>query len=709
MFVKKDYGKRRSESRSDRRRLRLREAVFSGGGYVPVSALEARERLEESGVDSVACVSRDEGAPVVSDLEDYGPPDAAPEYGEPDVDDNDAYLAGGEAADQSAEAEHDEEAGNENHGLPAATAKPRSVDDVSVFFASMQARREVPISVMSDILAYVRENQEFMNEDLPSFRQMRYKAMQTVPTVLHDVKCLRSDGTTASFFDLKSFPKKLICQQQLRVEYVLYHTSLKEVVRLHEEVHPHGPDAEDFDLSLDGVPESKSSGLSIDILSLSFRSCRTVYTIAVLQPSRKAMQLPDSIILKNFLSQYESSGLRIRYVIADAPKRAPLQGLKQHSATFGCPYCKASKIRKRFPSNTAECERRSDAELRALGEQAEAGENDEEVLMGVKQQSPLRHLGIDLVHHVPAEQMHLIDLGIVRKILQLSYKCAAFKATDVPFVRSNDTVLTSKLLEILVLPQFARRTRPVDFANYKAEEFRNLATCFWPAVADTVPQPVRDLWLLTIYIVRAVILPDDLFAAVDEYYDMRTVLKRWYVMFEAVFTERHCSYNVHVFGAHLMEIRALGPLTDLSAYRYESHYNIMKKSYRAGTPSTGQQAMRNSLLATKYSHTCEKRRQVTGKRTSKTDDTYCYLLSGKIVRITSDVTGGSFLATLVKVQPAFYALPGFDFNKVLAFKMDSQQNPHEDPEAYRVSDVVGKCVAVGDVLSVMPWNLLNDT
>ncbi len=591
-----------------------------------------------------------------------------------------------------------------------------SAEDIGHFFAEMQARREVPIAVMNEIVDYMRENREvlaqaLMDGEVKRFRAMRYLAMQHIPQTFSDVQCSAEDGTVVMFKEKAAVPKKEIADRGLRTDYVLCHVSFRDIVKLHDELHVNRGCTYglEFDLSLDGIPESKSSGLSTDILSVKFADCRQVYTIAILQPSRKAMQLPDSIILAHFLAEYPQTSVRLRHVIADAPKRASLRGLKQHSATHGCPYCTAAKVDKKFPSYAVGIAR-TNQETRRLAQLVVQGETDEEVLLGVKGVSPLAQLDIDLIQDIPAEKMHLLELGIIRKIMQLSYKCAAFKATEIPFIRSSDSKLSAKLVKILGLPQFSRRTRPLDLANYKAEEFRYLALCFWPAVYETIPRNVAELWLLTVFIIRAAHLPGNWFDRFTDTYDLRNLLDRWYAMYEHVFSVRHCSYNVHVFGKHLDRVLALGPLSKTSATCYESHYNIIKKSVRPGTPSTGHQALANSLLATKYKHTCVKSRKMTAIVTTRTNDSLCLMASGQMVRaVTAAGEDGAFKAVEIPLQPAFYASGGLDFNKVLSFKLRPVEKLPDSETTYRLADVIGKAVLVGDVLSVVPWDVLYDS
>ncbi len=698
---------KKKSARLERQLKRLRDAAFYDAGGEESSSDSNRRELD------LSVASQFSGGDIASSACAHPPPSP----GSAVMDANDTIFP--EQATRPAAAEEglssfpDIGESTSCQGRPAGgrLRQPESGEDVGNFFAGMQARREVPISVMSEIVDYLVVNRAVVTKalldgELKNFRVMRYHAVQAGPAVCFDVACTQEDGETYMFTGLSTFPKKAIAAKKLVVDYVLCHVPFEGILKLYEELHPEAGRPAEMDLSLDGIPESKSSGLSTDILSVRFVGCRQVYTVAILQPARKAMQLADSIILERLLAEFPSTGLRLRRVIADAPKRASLQGMKQHSATYSCPYCTARKVDKKFPASVRG-DPRSDNEIRDMVRLIAAGEDDDELLKGVKQASPLANAGIDLVKDVPAEKMHLCDLGIVRKIMQLSYKCVAFRAMDVPFVRSNDKELTLRLLAIKCLPEFSRRTRAVDLANYKAEEFRNLVLCFWPAVYATLPDPAKEVWLLTVFIIRAANLDPPWYDKFCEYYDIQNLLDRWYAMFERSFTVRHCTYNVHVFGRHLAQVRAVGPLHETSAVVYESHYNVIKRSTRPGTPSTGKQALVNSLLAAKYKHNCNRSRKLSGHETTRTDDTICYLADGTLVKATTAAVDGMFQAYILGKRTSFNATEGLDFNSVLCFKLDGRNR--ESESTYRLRNVVGKCVVVDDVVSVVPWAVLHDS
>ncbi len=577
-------------------------------------------------------------------------------------------------------------------------------NDVAVFMAGLQAKREVPIAVFQDLMHYFNENRDVVARalragELQNFRTLRDRAARSVPFVRMDAVFKDTNGSTVSYQGLRAYPQKEVANRKLKRQYVLYYVSLTAVINFHMELHPEDPVPAFFDLSVDGIPESKSGGRSVDVLSIRFAGCRTIYSIAILQPDRRGMSLSDDLTLTHFLREYPAAGIPLRYVIADAPKRAALSGLKQHSSNQACQYCKAQKVERAFPWNTCAAPPRSDAETRAI---AEAGAGDD----GVKKPSPLRSIAtLDIIRHIPAEHMHLCDLGIVRKMVQLSFKCPQFKAQQVPFQRADDAELNKALEAAASLPQFSRRTRPLDTANYKAEEYRNLAIVYWPAVAMTVPAVARNVWLMTVFAYRACLLNDESYAKWQAKYDEAELFRQWYVNFDDVYGTQNCSYNPHTFH-HLPLVRKLAPLTDTAAYAFENHYNFFKRSYRAGTASMGQQALTALLVSARHGHTCAKRRSITGKVSRKVDDSWCYVSDVGVIKV-SKVMGSQFLGRRIATDNENRLLPDLDFNDVLAFKI-SEPTTYGLPTTYEMAEVVGKCVVVDGFASVVEWDVLEE-
>ncbi len=564
---------------------------------------------------------------------------------------------------------------------------------------------------MSDIVSYLVKNKEsvcrsLQNGEVDSFSRMRSRVLEGLPAVKFDVAVTTAGEVQETWRGLLQFPKKKISQGGYTLVYVLYYFDFPAIVRHHAKLHEGKNVGSRFDLSLDGVPESKSGGVSIDVLSIKYENCRNVFTVAIMQPARKGLGLTEEIVLEPVLSRLAETHLSVRRIIADAPKRANLRGLKQHSSKFGCPYCKAKKEGKSFPSSTMTAEPRTDAELREVAERISLSPpslQEQDQFAGVKKLSPLRCLPIDLVNDIPAEVMHLVNLGIVRRILTLCYRGTGGKAKDVDFKRASTDELNVMYMRSKSLSAFSRNPREFDVGTFKAEEYRNMLLVYWPAVKKSLPAEAVKSWLLLVYVIRAYLLPMDKFREMQDADDLKEKCGMWYKTFESDFGARNCVYNAHLIW-HLDSVHRHGPLDITSAVDYESHYNLLKRSYRKGTASTGAQALVNLLLALETGHSCVSTPMLSMKNTPHTDDTLVYLRSGQIIRLTS-LNRPTAKGVPVSVMAGYVPYPGFDFSDVLVFKLSRAVRDHNEVEV-PLSEIAGQAVICEEFVSVVTWNML---
>ena len=96
-------------------------------------------------------------------------------------------------------------------------------------------------------------------------------------------------------------------------------------------------------LSVDGVSESKSTSISLDVYSLKFNGCKDIYPIRIVRPINK-YPIDNQRQLHLVLNDVLQNGLKIHRFIADNPKRSFLRFSMQHSAKCGCEYCFESGV-----------------------------------------------------------------------------------------------------------------------------------------------------------------------------------------------------------------------------------------------------------------------------------------------------------------------------------------------------------------------------
>lgn len=421
-----------------------------------------------------------------------------------------------------------------------------------LFMASLHARYGVSLATLARIKNHMQDNVELWLHVLSNLKLMRHPktmmahALKLVPAVRMTVVCTeRVDdeeeeedpkkakkrkrkrpvklGPEVVFTDVLKFPKKIVAERRLVKQYVHYYISLKDVIRYHRKRHATQVQTGILDFSVDGVPESKSGGVSIDVLSVRFPGCRHVYSIGVLQPAKKGMGLSDSILITKLLSSIRELNLTVRWVIADAPKRAKLLGMKQHNSTFSCQYCLCKKLDGNFPKSTMNSPERTWSSVMDTVRAIEQGRinikrapaEEYKSIVGRSLLCGLRSFAV--LDQVPAERLHLVDLGITKRMIGMMYDFPLGKndkRKPVTFRPAPREKLNSAMKNCKSVSDMSRRPRAVDPANWKAQEFKYLLLGFWPVVSGTCDKTCIRVWLLTVFLVRAVCLPD------QDYYDI---------------------------------------------------------------------------------------------------------------------------------------------------------------------------------------------
>ena len=299
--------------------------------------------------------------------------------------------------------------------------------------------------------------------------------------------------------------------------------------------------------------------------------------------------------------------------------------------------------------------------------------------------------------------MHLIALGVVRRMMRCSYNVGPkMSVSNRP---ADVEPLNRGLAKCKGISNFNRQPREFDPAIWKSAEYRNYILAYWPLILDTAPRGTIKCWLLTVYIVRGLCLPNALYNRLDTDAFETDLFRRWYVAYEKAFGVDQCTYNPHSF-THLNEVRKLGPLWETSALLYEDHYAIIKQNYRAGTTSVGTQTLQTSLISTMVGHRCKPVYRLKVHVTSKVDDRYLYLSDGTIFLLTDvDEEHGQARGRRVAHQRVCGLLDGLDLSDVLVFRVETARLGWTE-ETIEPSKVLGKVVIVGNYGSVILWPML---
>ena len=133
---------------------------------------------------------------------------------------------------------------------------------------------------------------------------------------------------------------------------------------------------------------------------------------------------------------------------------------------------------------------------------------------------------------------------------------------------------------------FPRRSRPYDPASFKCHEWRQVGMFMFPVLIrhlESSKGHEKSVFLAFSYMNRAVRMPQEEYSEIpeDSFNDALNILNENY---DQAYGETANSYNFHIVSAHLKEIREQqGPLTNFTAYPFESSYAELRRSFQVAT------------------------------------------------------------------------------------------------------------------------------
>ena len=482
-------------------------------------------------------------------------------------------------------------------------------------------------------------------------------------------------------------------------------------------------DASKVMISLDGVAECKSTSVSLDVYSTKMKNCKLVYPHKIVRPLGKYRGLDNQQQLKQFVDNVKSTNKCICNFIGDNPKRSTANNALGHSSWHPCEYCFVRGVA--FSTTTAQNRRRIKItwpHSTANGE-PRTREKIQEIVDNIENLTPRERKGVvgpsvlfDIPNYnvepdTPAEYLHSCCLGLCKKCVELTFSVGENRPRITTRKLSNPVDFNKLMLMIKSPYEFSRRVRELDFAVLKGAEFRNIALFFFPLVIECIEEEheERKLWLCLAFMMRSCVVPSEEFryVSLDE---VERSCTHFYKLYEKLFGAFNCTYNTHVVGSHLPEIRAHGPLTETSAFPFESFYGEMKNCFVPGTVSPLKQIFKKLLLKRALSnHCCEIPIHYSDHETCLTNDTLIYVWQYnchnmyKIVEISEN--GDLICNKIRKSEYEFddFALP---WKTVGLFELNEiDETSHVVIERKNVS---GKVVLVNNLLITCPNNVLRE-
>lgn len=340
-----------------------------------------------------------------------------------------------------------------------------------------------------------------------------------------------------------------------------------------------------FDMNIDGLPLFKSSRVHLWPILLRIVNVKNVnvFPIGIYLGRSKPSRIEE--FLSEFIDELKTlteNGikiknkeikLRIRAFICDAPAKAFLCGIVGHTSVHGCSKCVqvGKKINNVLTYSSEASQLITDQDF-----------SDRKYLnhhqkFFYTKKTPLENVNVKMISQVPLDDMHLVDLGVMRKILVRMLH----NKINVKISKDNISKI-SKHLESLrpyIPKEFARYPRTFDeILNWKATEFRQFLLYTGILVLkDKVNDDFYYEFLLLHCACRLLACPKNYIQNIDVAQNM---LELFVQNFSIIFGQNSVSYNVHGL-LHLTEsVKHFGALTSFSAYNFENYLHILKKNVK---------------------------------------------------------------------------------------------------------------------------------
>lgn len=266
--------------------------------------------------------------------------------------------------------------------------------------------------------------------------------------------------------------------------------------------------------------------------------------------------------------------VKVSCIIADAPARSFIKCVKSHNSYYSCEKCTQAC---EFVSNRMvfkdepHCSLRDDNGFRL--------DPDKHHQLAI---SPLTRISIGLVTQVILDGMHLVYLGVMRKLLFIwtglsgkVWRMHRLSRTTVSDL-SNDIIQCKQICP----SDFSRKPRSLTELKYwKATEFRSFLLYIGPVVLKKhLPEDKYNNFLM-LHIAIYVLCFDQ---ATDEWIDYANQLLGTFVQSAvSLYGRKFLVYNVHNLTHLSTDVKNFGPLDSYSAFKFENCLGNLKKMCRS--------------------------------------------------------------------------------------------------------------------------------
>ena len=368
-----------------------------------------------------------------------------------------------------------------------------------------------------------------------------------------------------------------------------------------------------------------------------------------------------------------------------------------------------------WPASTMNGELRSEEKIRHIVNLIESSEEKlpPHESKGITGRSLLLGLNdFDLVENVSAEYLHLVCLGTVRRITELTFKVGENRQRVTKRKLCDPKEFNKKMRNIKVPKRFSRRCRNLDFSVLKAAEFRNIILFFFILVIECIGDDYnteQNVWLDLAYAIRACVISEKEYSKIDKKVIIASCAN-FYKKYEKIYGPKNCTFSIHTVGSHLLNVRGDSPLPFRSAFLFENFYSEMKNLFCPGTSSPLKQILQNCIMKRQLeTHKCRNKIvfKKPPKKETRENKSMVYTLSEdghhNLYNITNVDNNIMTCVKQGKFPAQFNETIKRDWSKVGVYKVGPTCH---HPVKINRKDIAGKIIKVSDYLITCPNHVI---
>ncbi|KAF5272403.1 hypothetical protein FQR65_LT17405 [Abscondita terminalis] len=428
--------------------------------------------------------------------------------------------------------------------------------------------------------------------------------------------------------------------------------------------------------NVDGVPITKSTNSQfwpiLGMISTDNLNCRICpFVVAIFYGNNKPCDL--DVYWKQFVEEINlliNTGftfknilyeVQLLAIISDAPTRAYIKGIKGHSGFFGCERCfqKGIYINHKLVYPNEEHPRRTNNNF--------LNKTQPEHHLQTSPLTKIKDFG--LITNVPLDYMHMVCLGVIRKLIGFWVKTTScFRVT--PHFRKVMSDRSLSLANSLPM-EFQRKPRNfMELDRWKATEFRFFLLYSGPVILKDCIESSNYKHFLCLHVTMRILAKGD-------YNDSKrrmalNLIKKFMINFEKLYGSKELVYNVHSI-KHLVEdiLKKNITLDSISCFPFENALGHLVKLIRTPNKPLEQVICRLSECPNLFHPCLVKGTPLINK--IKTDEKNCFVMikpRNAIAKVVEIMDSKNLKVRIFNVQQNYFDKP-IESNLVNVYRISS--------------------------------------